>query len=163
MMIRYDPFEELRRVEQQMDRLFDSFFGEPRHRVSALPATSGRTSSSLAPMGEYYVPAIELNEDDAKYMVNVELPGVDKKDIHIKVKDNILAISAETTKETEKGDKKSGNYYSERYYGRFYREIPLGSNVDEDHITATNDNGVLKLELPKKALPEPSTKEITIK
>ncbi len=163
MMIRYDPFEELRRVEQQMDRLFDNFFGEPRHRAAALPAASSRTGASLAPMGEYYVPAIELDEDDAKYTVNVELPGVDKKDIHIKVKDNVLAVSAETRKETEKGDKKSGNYYTERYYGRFYREIPLGSTVDEDHITATHDNGVLKLELPKKALPEPSTKEITIK
>ena len=163
MMMRYDPFEELRKVEEQMDRLFGNFFGEPRRRFSALPATGNRTGSELAPMGEFSAPAIEVNEDNAKYTVKVDLPGIDKKDIHLKVKDNVLAISAETRSETEKGDKKSGNYYSERYYGRYYREIPLGSNVDEEHINATHENGVLTLELPKKALPEASTKEIAIK
>jgi HSP20 family protein len=60
-------------------------------------------------------------------------------------------------------DKKSGSYCSERYYGRYYREIPLGSNVDEEHINATHENGVLTLELPKKALPEATSKEIAIK
>jgi len=163
MMMRYDPFEELRKVEEQMDRLFGNFFGEPRRRFSALPAAANATSSELAPMGEFAAPTIEVNEDNAKYTVKVDLPGIDKKDIHLKVKDNVLAISAETKSETEKGDKKSGNYYSERYYGRYYREIPLGSNVDEEHINATHENGVLTLELPKKALPEASTKEIAIK
>jgi HSP20 family protein len=163
MMIRYDPFEELKKVEEQMDRLFSNFWGEPRHRFSALPAAATKTSSDLAPMGEFYSPAIEVQEDTTKYSVKVDLPGIDKKDIHIKVKENVLAISAETKNETEKGDKKSGNYYSERYYGRYYREIPLGSNVDEEHINATHENGVLTLELPKKALPEATSKEIAIK
>ncbi len=163
MMIRYDPFEELKRVEEQMDRLFGNFWGEPRRRFSALPAAATKPGSDLAPMGEFYAPAIEVQEDAAKYTVKVDLPGIDKKDIHIKVKENVLAISAETKTETEKGDKKSGTYYSERYYGRYYREIPLGSNVDEEHINATHENGVLMLELPKKALPEASTKEIAIK
>jgi HSP20 family protein len=161
--MRYDPFEELRKVEEQMDRLFGNFFGEPRRRFSALPAAANSTSSELAPMGEFTAPAIEVNEDNAKFTVKVDLPGIDKKDIHLKVKDNVLAISAETKTETEKGDKKSGNYYSERYYGRYYREIPLGSNVDEERINATHENGVLTLELPKKALPEASSKEITVK
>lgn len=162
MMMRYDPFEELKRVEDQMDKLFGNFFGEPRRRFSALPATASRTGSDLAPMGEFSAPAIEVLEDAGKYTVKVDLPGIDKKDIHVRVKENVLAVSAETKSETEKGDKKSGNYYSERYYGRYYREIPLGSNVDEEHINATHENGVLTLELPKKALPEASSKEITI-
>ncbi len=163
MVMRYDPFEELKRVEEQMDRLFTSFWGEPRRRFSVLPATAAKSSSDLAPMGEFYSPAIEVQEDTGKYTVKVDLPGIDKKDIHIKVKDNVLAISAETKTETEKGDKKSGNYYSERYYGHYYREIPLGSNVDEEHIDAKHENGVLTVELPKKSLPEASTKEIAIK
>lgn len=163
MMIRYDPFEELKRVEEQMDRIFGSIWGEPRRRFSALPATAAKSSSDLAPMGEFYAPAVEVQEEANKYTVKVDLPGIDKKDIHVKVKDNVLAISAETKTETEKGDKKSGNYYSERYYGRYYREIPLGSNVDDEHIDAKHENGVLTLELPKKALPEVSSKEIAIK
>lgn len=163
MIMRYDPFEELRKVEEQMDRLFGNFFGEPRRRFSALPATGSRTGSELAPMGEFSAPAIEVNEDNAKYTVKVDLPGIDKKDIHLNVKDNVLTISAETKTETEKGDRKSANYYSERYYGRYYREIPLGANVDDAHISATHENGVLTLELPKKALPEASSKEIAIK
>ncbi|MCE5192469.1 MAG: Hsp20/alpha crystallin family protein [Candidatus Cryosericum sp.] len=162
-MARYDPFEELRKVEEQMDRLFGTFFGEPSRRFSALPAIASRTGSELAPMGEFSAPAIEVLEDAGKYTIKVDLPGVDKKDIHVKVQDNVLAISAETKAETEKGDKKSGNYYCERYYGRYYREIPLGSNVDEEHIDAKHENGVLTLELPKKALPEAASKEIAIK
>lgn len=163
MMMRYDPFEELKRVEEQMDRLFGNFFGEPRRRFSALPAAASKTNSDLAPMGEFYPPAIEVQEDPGKYTVKVDLPGIDKMDIHIKVRENVLAISAETKSETEKEDKKSGNYHSERTYGRYYREIPLGSNVDEEHINATHENGVLTLELPKKDLPEASSKEIAIK
>jgi HSP20 family protein len=163
MMIRYAPFEELKRVEEQMDHLFGNFFAEPRHRFSALPAAATKTSSDLAPVGKFYSPAIEVQEDAAKYTVKADLPGIDKKDIHIKVKQNVLAISAETKTETEKGDKKSGSYCSERYYGRYYREIPLGSNVDEEHINATHENGVLTLELPKKALPEATSKEIAVK
>ncbi len=162
MTMRYDPFEELKRAEEQMDRLFGNFFGEPRRRFSALSA-AGKPSSDLAQLGEFNAPAIEVQEDAGKYTVKVDLPGIDKKDIHLNVKDNILTISAETKTETEKGDKKSGNYYSERYYGRYYREIPLGSNVDEEHINATHENGVLTLELPKKALPEASSKEIAVK
>ncbi len=161
--MRYDPFEELRSVEQQMNRLFDNFFGETRRRFSALPSGTSKTGSELTPVGEYFTPAIEIQEEAAKYIVKVELPGIDKKDIHVRVKDNVLAISAETKNETEKGDKKSDNYYSERYYGRFYREITLGSNVNEESVTAAHENGVLTLELPKKALPDTSTKEIAIK
>ncbi|MDO9100039.1 MAG: Hsp20/alpha crystallin family protein [Caldisericota bacterium] len=162
MMIRYDPFDELKRVEEQMNRLFGSFWGEPRRRYSALPATAARTSSDLAPMGEFYSPAIEVQENTDKYSVKVDLPGIDKKDIHIKVRENVLAISAETKTEAEKNDKRAGNYYSERTYGRYYREIPLGSNIDEEHIKAAHENGVLTLELPKKALPEATSKEISI-
>ena len=163
MAMRYDPFEELRRVEEQMDSLFTSFFGGPRSRFTALPAAKSATTSALAPVGDFSMPSIEVQEDDAKYTVKVDLPGVDKKDIHVKVHDNVLAITAETKSETEKGSKKAGNYYSERYYGRYYREIPLGTNVDDEHINAVHENGVLTLELPKKALPEASAKEIAIK
>ena len=59
-------------------------------------------------MGEFSAPAIEVNEDNAKYTVKVDLPGIDKKDIHLNVKDNVLTILAETKTETEKGDKKFG-------------------------------------------------------
>lgn len=162
MMMRYDPFEELKRAEEQMDRLFGNFFGEPRRRFSALPA-AGKASSDLAQLGDFSAPAIEVQEDADGYTVRVDLPGIDKKDIHVNVKEDVLTVSAETRSENEKGEKKSGNYYSERYYGRYYREIPLGSNVDEEHIKATHENGVLTLELPKKALPEASSKEIAVK
>lgn len=162
MILRYDPFDELKRVEEQMNQLFGGFWGEPRRRFAVLPSAATKTSSDLAPMGEFYSPAIEVQEDTARYSVKVDLPGIDKKDIHVKVRDNVLAISAETKTETEKGDKKAGNYYSERTYGRYYREIPLGSSVDEEHIKAAHENGVLTLELPKRTLPEATSKEISI-
>lgn len=162
MMIRYDPFYELKRVEDQMNRLFGGFWGEPRRRFSALPAAVTKTGSDSAPLGQLYSPAIEVQEDTGKFSVKVDLPGIDKKDIHVKVRDSVLAISAETTTEAEKGDKKAESYYSERTYGHYYREIPLGSNIDEEHINAKHENGVLTLELPKKALPEVTSKEISI-
>ncbi len=155
-MVRYDPFEDLRKVQEAFDRTFDSYWTNIRKRAALGPGKE-------APLGEFTSPAIEVQALEDKYIIKADLPGIDKKDVHVKVQDDSIIISAETSTATEKGDAKKGNYYCERYYGSYYREVPLAAPVDEAHATAVLENGVLTLELPKKALAASSTQEIAIK
>ena len=80
-------------------------------------------------------------------------PGFDKKDIHLDVNGDTLTIHAERKAEQEEKDDKNNYVRCERSFGSYSRQFDL-SSVDADHMKATYDNGVLKLEMPKKALPD---------
>lgn len=92
---------------------------------------------------------IDVTEDEQKYVVKADIPGVRKEDIDIDINGNVVSIAAEVEKETEK---KSGETVirSERFYGRQYRSFTLGQDIDESQANASYDNGVLQLTLPKK-------------
>jgi len=156
MIVRYDPFEELRKMQEDFDRTFEGYWTNLR-KHSALQSGKG------APLGEFVSPAIEVQALDNQYVVKADLPGIDKKDIHVNVDNDTVTIAAETSNSVEKGSQAKDNYYCERYYGSYYREIPLASPVDEEHVTATFENGVLTLELPRKAFSPNTSKEVAIK
>jgi len=102
---------------------------------------------------------MDVKEVDGKYLVNAEIPGVNKDDIHVTVEGNRVSISAEARqeKEAKEGEKL---ICCERSYGMVSRSFSLADEVDENQITAKYDNGVLELTLPKK--PGASRKEISI-
>ena len=102
---------------------------------------------------------MDVKEADGKYLVNAEIPGVNKDDIHVTVDGNRVSISAEVKREKEV---KEGERVirSERNYGMASRSFTLADEVDQDKIQAKYNNGVLELILPKK-LGAPR-KEITI-
>src|ERR1700712_162484 len=102
-------------------------------------------------------PSVELNETDKEVKVVAELPGLEQKDVGVELTDGMLAISGEKKSETE--DK--GRFFSERYYGRFERRIPV-DDVDQEKVAASFKNGVLTVTLPKLASSQRKVKRIAI-
>ncbi len=141
------PFLSLRR---EMNRLFDDVF---RSVDSRLPAFSSLSSFSAA------WPNVEIAETDKEIRVSAEVPGLDEKDIEVLLGDGVLTLKGEKRSEAEDKDKQ----FSERFYGRFERRIPLGVEVDDDEIAARFKNGVLNIVLPKSAKAQSQVKRIAIK
>jgi len=103
----------------------------------------------------------DIIEKDDKYILQADLPGFKKEDIKIDLNDDMLVINAEHTEETEKKDKE--NYIrKERKYGSFSRSFRV-SDIEADKITASYNNGVLELEMPKKEIQKKESKRIDIK
>ena len=126
----------LRRLRDEMDQLFDSFFGTMRLSDWSLPGSAGG-----------WTPEIEVLEADKDFTVRAEIPGLDAKDIDVSISGNRLTVSGEKKESSE--DRKGGYYHSERRYGYFHRTIELPSGTKADQVTAEVDKGVLTLKIPK--------------
>jgi HSP20 family protein len=128
-LTRYDPFE--LGVEPR-DDLFRGFF-RPVRLERELPQLK-----------------VDVKEDDRTYTVHADLPGVKKEDIHVSIDGNVVSISAETRRESEKkeGEKVLAR---ERYFGKVSRSFTLDKDVNEAEASAKYTDGVLELSLPKKA------------
>jgi len=130
----------------EMDRLFDRFsarFGMPAFRrwFDTGPAWTYQSSFGFP------TPAVDVTEDDKAYKINAELPGLEEKDIDVKVSGGMLTIKGE--KSYEKDEKNKDYHVSERAYGSFQRSFTLPEGVDADKIAADLAKGVLTVTLPK--------------
>ena len=140
---RSSPFGMMRRMMEDMDRLFEDFgFG-------------ARSGGILAPLAEgdfvhAFTPAVEVVERDGKLLVRADLPGLKKEDVRVNVDDDGLVIEGERKSEHE--ESREGYFHSERSYGSFQRRIPLPRGVDLSSCDASFDDGVLevKIDLPKE-------------
>ncbi len=94
-------------------------------------------------------PAVDIYETENEVVLTAEIPGVDEKDIEIKVEDNNLTIRGE--RKFEKETKEENYHRIERAYGSFFRSFALPTYVDQDRIEAEHENGVLKIRMPKRA------------
>lgn len=105
-----------------------------------------------------FAPALELREDADNVVVSVELPGVDRKNVNVTLHDGVLTIAGERRQESEV---KEGEYVrTERYYGRFERQVGLTQPVVSDKIKAAYKDGVLTVTLPKAAEAKPKAIDI---
>ena len=104
---------------------------------------------------------IDVSEKDDAYLVKADIPGVKKEDINIRIDGNVVQIDAESKQEKETKDEGGKVLRSERYYGTISRTFSLGQDVDDAKAQARYADGVLTLELPKKAAE--SAKKITVK
>jgi HSP20 family protein len=136
-----DPFFAL---HDQIDRVFDEFT-----RGFGLPAFGERTLGW---------PSVDVKEDEKRFCVEAELPGLDKDDVEVLLTDNVLTLRGE--KRVEQDDSK--RHYSERYFGQFERRIPLSAEVEADKIEASFKNGVLKLQIPKSKQAQERSRRIPI-
>lgn len=143
---RSSPFFTLQR---EMNRLLEDAF-----RGFDAPGLFGRRQG-LANMAW---PKIEMNETDKDIVVSAEIPGLEEKDVELLLNDGALIIRGEKKSECEDKDRQ----FSECYYGRFERQIPLGLDVDEDKIVASFKNGILKVTLPKTERARAKAKRIAI-
>jgi HSP20 family protein len=108
------------------------------------------------------LPAVNISETDQSYHVEVVAPGFKKEDFKVKVDDDVLTISAET--KTEKTEEGKNREYTRREYSSssFSRSFQLPDNVKDDSISASYQDGILKLEMPKTAQQQKTTKEISV-
>lgn len=144
-LARFNPFGKIARFEQTHD--FDDLFRDLRF----LPALRG---ADIEPRIN-----IDVAETDLSYTVKAEIPGVNKDDIKVEVDKNQVSISAETKRD---GQTKDGDTIvrNERYIGQQFRSFTLAKDIDDVNVTATYQDGVLELTLPKKA--KPAGKKIVI-
>lgn len=128
-------------------KLFEDVFNE---RVSPF------FSSIVAPDFK-----VDVSEDENAIFIEADMPGMKKEDVHVRMEDDVLCISAE--REQSEEEKKKGFHRIERSWGSLSRSFTLGDNVDEENIDAQYDNGVLRIRVPKKE-PEPKRgTDITVK
>lgn len=142
-----DPFLSLHR---EVNRLFDDAF---RGFGSGLPSFGGASAFASS------WPSVEISDDDKQLKVTAEVPGLEEKDIEVLLDDGVLTLKGEKRSETEDKDKQ----FSERFYGRFERQIPLGYDIEQDQVDARFKNGVLTVTLPKSAKAQSQVKRIAIK
>lgn len=109
-----------------------------------------------------FAPRVDVKEKGNAYEISVELPGVDKKDVHVSLQNGVLSIEAET-KQEHKEEKDGKIIRQERRYGKFFRSFDLGTQVHEKDITANYNNGVLTLVAPKTSQEVSSARRIEIK
>lgn len=129
-MYSWDPFDEIRRMQEHMEQMLKAF-----------PVLDNRFGD------ETVSPLTDIIEEDNKVIVTTDLPGIDRENIKLSLKDNFLIINAEKGKEEETA--KEGYLRKERVYMHYYREIPLPDGSTEDGATAQLKNGVLTVTLPK--------------
>ena len=151
------PFESLRR---EVDRLFEDFAGGMWRSPFGRPLFDTE-SFWRAPAAMSTMPAVDVAETDKAYEITAELPGLDEKNIEVKVADGVLTIRGE--KQEEKEENKKDYYLSERSYGSFQRTFQVPSGVDPDKIEANFNKGVLTVTLPKSAEALKSEKKIAVK
>ena len=140
-IVRSDPFRELVQLQDQLFRAFDAQQG------------LRRGTGTEEGLGAAWQPAVDVFEDADSVQLQVEVPGVDPKDIQIQVEGNTLTIRGE--RRLEKEDKRENYQRIERVYGAFSRTFTLPSIVDVEHISAEGKDGVLLVVLPKKAETKP--------
>jgi HSP20 family protein len=149
----WEPFERFRR---EMDRLFDDFTGGLLRGSLFGPMPFRRPEVTFRTM-----PAIDVAETDKAYEITVELPGLDEKNIEVKVANGVLSIKGE--KQEEKEEKEKDYYRRERSFGSFERSFQLPDDIEDDKIQATFKNGVLSVTLPKSAEAQQQAKKIEVK
>ena len=144
-LVRYDPWWPERRG--WLNRFFTDSLFEPFLREGEELAT------------ESFVPAVDIREEEEKYILEAELPGMKKEDVHIEVKDGVLTFSGERKSEHEE---KTDKYTRvERSHGTFKRTFSLPEHVEEEKIEAAYKDGVLTMTLPKGEKAKP--KQIDVK
>jgi HSP20 family protein len=141
----WDPFDEMRTMQRDMDRLFDRFLGSER-------------TGEVGRLG-LWMPSIESYAKEGKLFIKVELPGVDPKDLDVSITDRELVIKGE--RKAEKDEKEKDYTYREISYGSFERRFVIPEGVKTDDLKAAFTNGILEISVP---IPEvPKAKKIEIK
>lgn len=147
LLTKWEPFKDLTSLQGRINRLFDDSL--IRSRFFDDDMLSG-----------IWTPAVDLYETDNDIVIKAELPGVDKKDIKVEVKDNMLHLSGE--RKTEKDIKEENYHRIERYYGTFRRSFGLPAHVEHDKVKARFKDGILEITLPKVEKAKPKKIEIGI-
>jgi HSP20 family protein len=145
VLTRWEPFREFATLQDRINRAFrESYTGNQDDSL---------TTSSFAP-------AVDVYEDEHKVALKIEVPGIDEKDIDVRVENNTLTVHGE--RKIEKEEKEENYRRVERQYGSFTRTFNLPQTVDTENVSANYDKGVLKISLPKKAEAKPKQIKVNV-
>jgi HSP20 family protein len=147
-LIRWTPARDIVGIQDEMNKMFDNFFGMTR-------------AAENADREIYWTPRVNIEETDDQFEVTAELPGLEKQDVKIEVKDHVLTFTGE--KKTEKKQKDRNVHLYERAYGKFCRTFALPDNVDVDKIGAEFRDGILHIGIPKTEEAKPKQIEVKVK
>lgn len=140
---RWDPFRDVITLQNRVNSIFRDY-------------SEGDGALTTA----NFVPPVDVYEDAQKVVLKLEVPGIEEKDLDIRVENNTLTVKGE--RNFEKEEKEENFHRIERRYGSFYRAFTLPSTVDTEHVEANYKAGVLKVELKKKAEAQPKQIKVNV-
>ncbi len=146
-LIRWEPVRELSTIQNEMNRLFNTFFDAPA-------AANGGS------VMRRWVPAMDLVETEDDFVLRADLPGLSEQDVNIELEDSVLTISGERKAQHE--ERKEGYYRVERSFGAFARSLTLPEGVDPAGVHAAFDKGVLEVRIPKPEERKPRKVAISV-
>jgi HSP20 family protein len=146
-LIRWEPVRELNTIQSEMNRLFNTYFDAP-------------ATGNGGGVARRWIPAMDLVETDADFVLRADLPGVAEEDVKIELEDRVLTISGERKAEHEQ--RKEGYYRVERSSGAFTRTLTLPEGIDPSGIKASYDKGVLEVRIPKPEIKKPHRVAISV-
>ena len=146
VLTRFEPFRELTTLQDRMNRLFRDPRG-PEGQDESLTSTA-------------FAPPVDVYEDEHNITLKIEVPGIDEKDIDVRIEGNTLTVHGE--RKFEKEEKEENYRRVERQYGSFTRTFTLPNTVDHDSVQADYEKGVLKVKLAKKAEAKPKQIKVNV-
>jgi HSP20 family protein len=149
LLSRWDPFREFSTMQDRMNRM-NRLFREP---YSPEGPEEALTTTSFAP-------PVDIYEDEHNILLKLEVPGIDEKDIDVRIDNNTLTVNGE--RNIEKEEKEENFRRVERQYGSFTRSFTLPSSVDSGQVSADYNKGVLKIKLAKKAEAKPKQIKVNV-
>jgi len=144
VLTRWDPFREFSTLQDRMNRMFRDSYGDREEPL---------TTSTFAP-------PVDVYEDEHNVTLKIEVPGIDEKDLDVRVENNTLTVHGE--RKFEKEEKEENFRRVERQYGSFTRSFTLPNTVDTDSIQAAYEKGILKIQLAKKAEAKPKQIKVNV-
>jgi HSP20 family protein len=149
------PFDMLRRLDEDVDRLFQQIWGGGRSLM--------RGRGAAADVPAMWIPQVEIHQEGGKLHVCADLPGLRKEDVTLSLEGDQLILQGERQSSREEGQQGSGLYHSERSYGSFYRSIPLPEGVDPQSAQASFKDGVLDVAFEAPRLAQQQARKIEIR
>ena len=140
-LVRYEPWSLLNQLHGEVDRMFNTRLGQ-----------NGEDGDQLLSSSDW-TPAVDIKEEDNRYIIHADVPGVDPKDIEINMEDGVLSIKGERHSETT--DQREGYKRVERVRGSFFRRFSMPDTADADAVTAKSKDGVLEIVIPKQEKLQP--------
>jgi HSP20 family protein len=142
-LTRFQPFSEFVNLQNQLNRVFQDF---------------GRGSDELTTSG--FVPPADIYEDEHSITLKLEVPGIDEKDLDIRLENNTLTVRGE--RKFEKEEKEENFHRIERRYGSFSRSFTLPNTVESENVKANYENGILRITLAKREEAKPRQIKVSV-
>ncbi len=137
----------------RLDDVFEEFRKEVAAMMNSWPG--------MSLFGSTRMPLCDIADRGSRYELHVEVPGIEKDKIEVKATQNAVEISGKHAEKSE--EKRKGYYYSERSAQSFYRMIPVPEGIDPSKVSASMNNGILTVELPKAAGKHASSRKVPVK